>query len=162
MNRLLLYKSIVVECLKGMLQGSRPHSLRRNGDSVDLLACRMLLRKTRVLTSDGVDIHRPLQCGGSSLNKYHSMPPKTESRGHIQPSQGQQKGLREQVSVAVAPHWDYCTDFAASPRWWRASRTNRLQAVRVRRAYYSRVYKKSGGATCARKQETLGNAEGIS
>lgn len=114
MNRLLLYESVVVECLKGM-QSAESASLRRNGDSVYLLPRKMLLHITNVRVSDGADVHRPLQCGESSLNKSHSMPPKTESRGHIQPSQGQQKGPRERVLVAVAPHWDYYIDFAALP-----------------------------------------------
>ena len=136
--------------------GAESASLRRNGNSVYLLSRRMLLHMIRVRMSDGVDIHRPLQYGGSSLNKSHSMPPKTESRGHIQPSQGQQKDPREQVSVVVVPHWDYCTGSAASPLWWRSSGINRFQVVQARHTYYSRVYKTSGGATCAKKQETLG------
>jgi hypothetical protein len=114
MNRLLLHTSILFECLKGIWTPESA-SLGRDGNPIHLLPRRMSLYITRMQTSDEVDIHQPLQCGESSLNKFHSMPPKTESHGRIRPSQEQQKGPMEQVLVAVAPHWGYCTDFAALP-----------------------------------------------
>ena len=90
-------------------------SLGRNGDSVHLLPRIMLLPMTVMRKGNEVDIRQPLQCGESFLNKYHSMPPRTESHGHTRPSQERQKDPREQVPVVAAPHWGYCTDFDASP-----------------------------------------------
>jgi len=160
MNRLLLYDNILVEFLKGV-RATESASLGRNCNSVHLLSRRMLLYITIMRTSDEVDIHQPLQCGELSLNKSHSMPPKTGSRGHIQPSQGQQKGPREQVPAVVAPHWGYCTDFAASPLQSGGRRGGQVTQIVCKQCkYYAHIIHEYTRQVeelhvqCARKQET--------